>query len=243
MIGKIRKLWKKTSYPTLDSKTADEILQYVFETCGREPNTIPMEVLTSYQNYRKERYSLQKQILSVVLLLFFLLPRLFILPDFSLNLSADANPGRPVYRIEVKNFLPVSQVTAAVDGSNLSVYETGNRSYSVEPTRNGTMTVTVTMANRQYMEKRIPVRNVDREAPKLLSNRQEKGHIYLYFEDELSGVDFENVYALDEDGKRIAPLSCDADTGCIEFASPETMINVFIPDLAGNRLQLIVSVS
>ena len=224
MIGKIRKLWKKTSYPTLDSKTADEILQYVFETCGREPNTIPMEVLTSYQNYRKERYSLQKQILS-------------------LNLSADANPGRPVYRIEVKNFLPVSQVTAAVDGSNLSVYETGNRSYSVEPTRNGTMTVTVTLANRQYKEKRIPVRNVDREAPKLLSNRQEKGHIYLYFEDELSGVDFENVYALDEDGKRIAPLSCDADTGCIEFASPETMINVFIPDLAGNRLQLIVSVS
>ena len=43
MIGKIRKLWKKTSYPTLDSKTADEILQYVFETCGREPNTIPID--------------------------------------------------------------------------------------------------------------------------------------------------------------------------------------------------------
>lgn len=87
------------------------------------------------------------------------------------------------------------------------------------------------------------VRNVDQEAPKLLSNRQENGHIHLYFEDELSRTDYENVYALNENDKRIAPLSFDTRTGCIEFSSPENMINVHIPDFADNRLQLIVSIS
>lgn len=239
----IKNLFRKPTGPVLDPGTANEILQYIFEECGREPNTIPMEVLASYQNYRKERYSLQKYISAAVLFLFFMLPLLFVLPDFSLNLLAGANPGKPLYRVEVNTFLPVSRVTASIDGSNLSVYETGNRSYSIEPTKNGDMTVTVTLVNRQYLEKKIPVSGVDREAPKLLSNRQENGRIYLYFKDESSGIDYDGIYALSEDGTKTEPLSHDPETGCVEFLYPETMMNVYVPDLAGNRLQLIVSVS
>lgn len=234
---------KKSSEPTLDPETANKLLMTIFEKCEKEPNSIPIEVLTSYRNYRRERYALQKHILDIVLFLFFMLPLLFVMPAFSLTLNVNAEPGRPLYNIDVDTFIPISRITAVIDGYNVSVYETGNCTYSIEPTRNGNMTVTVTLMNNQYLTQDIYVDNVDREAPSLFSNRQEKGHIYLYFEDKESGIDYENVYALNEDGTRIEPLSYDPSTGCVEFLYPETMMNVYVPDFAGNRLQLIVSVS
>lgn len=234
--------FKKSSVPTLDPQTANQILNDIFEKCEREPNTIPIEVLTSYRNYRRERYSLQKGTLAVVLILFFMLPLLFLMPAFSLDLSADSEPGSPVYHIEVDTFLPISRITAVIDGHNVSVYETGDCTYSIEPTRNGRMTVTVTLANRQYLVQEILVDTVDREAPQLISNQQKKRHVYLYLEDKDSGIDYDGIYAVYENGERAEPLSFDRDTGCVEFAYPDTMMNVYIPDMAGNRLQLIVSV-
>lgn len=234
--------FKKSPEPTLDPQIANEILNNIFEECGREPNTIPIEVLTSYRNYRRERYSLQKNALIVILLLFFMLPLLFVMPAFSLSLSADSEPGRPVYHIHVDTFIPISRVTAVIDGYNVSVYETGDCTYSIEPVRNGTMTVTVTLANKQYLVKDIEIDSVDREAPQLVSNRQKKRHVYLYLDDKDSGIDYDGIYAIQEDGTRMEPVSYNQKTGCVDFAYPDTMMNVYIPDMAGNRLQLIISV-
>lgn len=235
--------FRKVSEPTLDPETANEMLLKIFEQCNREPNTTPIEVLASYGNYRRERYVLQKRALMVILVLFFTLPLLFIIPVFSLTLSNSSDSGSPIYNVNVDTFLPISRITALIDGHNTAVYETGNGTYSIEPTRNGNMTVTVTLANHQYSVQDIEVDNVDRDPPQLLSNKQKKRHVYLYLEDEGSGINYEEVYAMETEGERIEPLSCDEETGCIEFAFPETSMNVYIPDKAGNRLQLIISIS
>lgn len=235
--------FKKTPEPTLDPEIANEMLLNIFEQCNKEPNTTPIEVLTSYGNYRRERYMLQKRATLVILVLFFTLPLLFILPAFTLTLNSNSEPGSPVYNVNVKSFLPITRVTAIIDGHNTAVYETGNGSYSIEPARNGSMTVTVTLANCQYSTQDVEVSNVDRDPPRLLSNKQQKRHVYLYVEDENAGIDYEEVYAMETDGERIEPLSYDEETGCIEFTFPESSMNVYIPDKAGNRLQLIISIS
>ena len=238
-----RHFLKKFSKPSLDPQTAEEILKEVFERSGKEPNPTPLEVLISYRNYRQERYALQKHVLDFVLLLFFLLPLLFVLPVFSLTPDADAEPGRPVYSLNVHTILPITRVTAVIDGYNISVYETDNHTYSIEPTRNGNLTVTVTLANNQYVTREILVKDVDREAPKLFSSRQENGSLYLTVTDNASGIYYEGIYALDEEEQRSLPLSWDSDTGCIEFLCPKATMNIYIPDYSGNQLQLVVSVT
>ena len=234
---------KKFSEPALEPQEAEEILKEVFERSGKEPNPTPLEVLVSYRDYRQERYALQKHILDFVLLLFFLLPLLFILPVFSLPPDTDAEPGRPVYSLKVHTFLPITRVTAVIDGYNISVYETDNHTYSIEPTRNGNLTVTVTLANNQYMTREVLVEDVDREAPKLVSTRQKNGSLYLTITDNASGIYYEGIYALSAEGRRTLPLSWDSGTGCIEFLCPKATMDIYIPDYSGNQLQLVVSVA
>lgn len=239
----IRTFLKRFSKPALDPQTAEEILKEVFQLCGKEPNPTPTETLLSYRNYRQERYALQRHVLDIVLVLFFLLPLLFVLPAFSLAPDSDSEPGRPVYNIKVHTFLPITRVTAAVDGYNVSVYETDHHTYSLEPTRNGNLTVTVTLANNQYVTREILVDDVDREAPRLASSRQAQGHLFLYFTDNASGIYYDGIYALDADGQRTEPLSFDPKTGCVEFLCPKSTVSIYIPDLSGNQLQLVVSVT
>ncbi len=101
--------------------------------------------------------------------------------------------------------------------------------------------MTVTLSNRQYQAQDILVDSVDREAPLLVSSQQKSRHVCLYLEDQDSGIDYDGIYAIYESGEQVEPVSCNRKTGCVEFRYPDTMMNVFIPDMAGNRLQLIVS--
>ena len=42
-----------TEIPALDTQTANQLLNNVFEACNMEPNSIPVEVLESWGNYKK----------------------------------------------------------------------------------------------------------------------------------------------------------------------------------------------
>lgn len=239
----MKPFWKNSVRRSLDTQTTERILKEIFEACQKEANPTPLEILASYQSYRQERYALQKHILDVVLLLFFLLPLLFIMPAFSLSFDTTAEPGRPVYQVHVDTFLPISRVTAKIGEYNIAVYETGYHTYSIEPTRNGIMTVAVTLANHQYAEHDIQVDHVDRTAPTLISSRQSSGRLFLYLVDKDSGIYYEGIYAQNLNGDRIEPVAYDSKTGCIEFLSPTTTMQFFIPDHTGNLLQLVVSIA
>lgn len=63
----------KEPKPELALDQACKILEQVFEANNIEPNSIPLEVLTAYSNYRKERFSLQRLILVIILVLFLML--------------------------------------------------------------------------------------------------------------------------------------------------------------------------
>ena len=59
---------KKKDEVTLSPDAASQMLSNVFEACDYEANKVPLEVLRSYSNYRRERPLLQPAIILVLAL-------------------------------------------------------------------------------------------------------------------------------------------------------------------------------
>lgn len=233
---------KKTTTPQLDERIASQMLENIFDACEVAPNSVPLSVLTSYSNYRRERFLLQKGFLVLIMLFFCLFPLLFTTPDVHMRQRSEEFKNRPVFELTVDSFVPVSRITAVVDGNNVPVYETADKTYSIEPSYNGTMTVTVTLKNQQYTQTVVPVSGVDTDPPVVVSDRKDKDKIYLYLEDDSSGVDYDNIEAIDLDGNLVAAASIDEANAVVSFYYPLDSLNLYIPDKAGNRLHLILTV-
>lgn len=229
--------FKRNDVPELDPKLAGQMLQNVFDVCETESNQVPLEDLMSYANYRKERFSLQKILLIVIMILFCMLPMLFIAPSFTVKEQGDG-----VYKVQVHTVLPVSYVNASIGEHNMPVYEQGAKEYSIEPTDNGTMVVEVGLFNRQYAARKVNVGNVDTTPPTIVSDYIENGDVYLRLSDDSSGVQYDAIYAMDAKGGQHAPAFYDEEEGYVAFHYPSESINVFIPDKAGNTLQVILNI-
>lgn len=228
--------------PALNDEIASKMLENIFDACDMEHNSVPLEVLTSYSNYRKERFLLQKIVLVFILLLFCLLPLLFVTADVSVSPNPDSRPGQPAYEIRVDALLPVERITASIDGQTFPVYAAGESTYSVDPPLNGTMDIVVVLKNRQSTAIQYEVEGVDRDAPEVISHLRDGAFLYLYLEDSGSGVDYAQIKALDPDGNEVSPSSYDEEAGYVEFAYPSSSLNVYIPDKTGNQLHLILTV-
>ncbi|MBR0397544.1 MAG: hypothetical protein IJI10_04655 [Eubacterium sp.] len=214
-----------------------EILWNVFQTAGWEPNSVPIEALSSYAVYRKERFSLQRGVLIAAMVLFLLLPGLFVLPAYQVTYEQEGVRGLPVYRIDVHSLLPVGRVTAAMQQHRLPVYEAGSRSFTVEPIRNGKLTIEVALVNRQTVQTTEQVTDVDAESPKLTGSEVGEDTFLLHVEDAGIGVNYSGIYAVGESGEVYRPVSVSEAEGVL-FSYPEEAWDVYIPDHIGNILHL-----
>ena len=153
----MKALFQREKAPELPLEIAEQILQNAFDLCVREPNSVPLETLVSYSGYRRERYSLQRGVIVCMLALFLLLPLLFIAPKLSVTPREDAAAGHPVYDLTVSTRFPIRQVRASIDGRTVPVTEAGDRVYRVQPERNGELTLTATLVNRQTAVETVTV--------------------------------------------------------------------------------------
>lgn len=222
----------------LPLETAEHMLANVFTTCGREQNSVPLKTLSSYSNYRKERYSLQRTIIVIVLVLFLLLPLLFLAANVRVTLSNPDSGDNPIYTISVSTRIPIRQIQVQLENRNVPIYEITPNQYMVQPRGNGSMNVTVTLFNHQLTSVEIPIDSVDTRAPQLLSTEADEDYIHLYVTDHESAVDFDTVTITDPDGKISVPVGYDAETGRITLPYPACAMNVRIPDIRGNALQI-----
>jgi len=224
----------------LETELADQMLQNVFDICKVEPYSVPLEDLESYSNYRKDKFRLQKFILVLIFILFLATPLLFMAPEIQV-IDAPSDKSNDC-TIRVDSFLPITSVTATVNGNNVPVYETEPRVYSIQPDYNGEMLVTVTAVNHQYVQEFFNVKNVDKDSPTLISHKKVGNEIQLYVKDADSGIAYKEVYASNSSGDIIKPKSYDSSKGLIVFSYPKKSVNVFIPDKNGNVLQLVLTV-
>lgn len=217
---------------------AAAILEEVFRACGQKPNSVPVEALSAYAVYRRERFGLQRGMIIALLVLFFLLPILFIAPDFKVEAQAPGERRLPIYVIDAESLLPVSRVTASVQGQALPVYEAGEKTFTVEPTRNGTMEIQVTSLNLQRRTRRVEVSDVDNRAPELISSEISDGRVFLYVNEPDSGLHLGRVYGITATGEKVLPEHTDDVKQMIVFPYPKEDMDVYIPDHVGNILHL-----
>ena len=226
----------------LTTLETSEILDSVFDACGEEGNTVPMETISSYAVYRKERFTLQRVIVAMALLVFMMLPLLFVLPSYTVSVEETGTRGLPVYTVKVDSILPVGKVLANISDHELPVYEAGAREFTVEPTRNGNMDISVELVNRQAVKTEYDVTAVDAEGPKLLGNKTMSDGFVLKVEDAGIGVDYREIYAVSASGKTYYPVSANEEDGIV-FEYPSEAWDVYIPDHIGNTLHLSVKLN
>jgi hypothetical protein len=229
---------RRKDKPVLETAEAEEILRLVFADCGEVQDTIPMEELTSYSLYREESFKLQRSILAAALILFVFVPILFVQPAFRTSFSPKGERGLPVYTIGVDTFLPVKRVTAVLGGVRLPVYEVNSHEYTIEPTKNGAVKLTVELFNGQSVSETLDVTNADVTSPRLLKCVRRGDGYDLYLTDEGVGVDYENIYAVTGSGETVYPESYDRQTGIVSFGEDAAGAQVFIPDYFENILKI-----
>lgn len=229
------------SFPKLNEEMASAIIANVFAACNQEPSTVPLNVLASYTEYRRERYTLQKAILVFILLVFLLLPLCFIAPKFTVTEISRSHTGVPTYQVEVSNWLPIRLVSAKVDTHPIPVYESDTRIFTMEPTLNGRLTLTVTLANHQFDTWSADISGIDATAPALSGSSMQGKNLRIYVTDDGVGTDLANAYAIRANGTRLAPEDFSDEEGYVDFLFDQDL-NFFIPDRNGNLLQLVLRI-
>ncbi|MBQ0078451.1 MAG: hypothetical protein KBS66_00985 [Eubacterium sp.] len=230
--------------PTLTVQQADQMLSNIFDICNVPPNTVPLETLESYSNYRAERFTFKRFLIGIIIAIFLLIPFLFITPSMTVeNVSA---PGdAPKYQVTVNSMLPVTSVTATIDDSNVPVFETGDNVYTIEPASSGNLVITANSVNKQYYQLQVDVfaDRHDKEAPKLIRNEVSDGQVYMYLSDNESGIDYSSAYGLYNNGDRVDPVTFNSSENYLVFDYPKEDLNIYISDKDGNVLQLVVTVN
>lgn len=236
----------KSSTPKLDIEAASRILEQALKNAGAEPNSIPLDELIANCLYRKRKRFFQKTVFAGVFVFLFLLALLFVLSipaSFTIQNQMADGGFNPVYNICLDSFIPAKSVYAAIDGLPIPLYETDSRVYTAAPVSNGQMEVAVTLINGQNAVESVDVTAVDRDSPVAVDCRREGSFVYLYLSDELSGIDYDSLQAVSLTGEAVTPVSVEPQTGCVTFSNLEATVNVYVSDLAGNRLQLILSLT
>ena len=235
---------KKTGdAPELNTELADLMLSKVLDHCDAKPNSLPLTTLESYSSLKRERFILQKVILILILLALLLLPLAFDVPKLHVTKGKSSTTiNQPAYELTVSSLVNVKRVVAQINGVNLPVYETGDNVYMLEPTTNGKVVITVTLANHQFETTSFTVGSVDMTAPTIVAHSNDTDYLYLTVADVGYGVDFKNITAVDMNGVTSHPVAYDETTGVVTFTYPTDSINIYIPDRAGNKLQTIITV-
>lgn len=227
----------------LDNETADKVLQQVFLSCRQDPNTIPFEVLKKTDTKNRTWRRIFQWACIVVLIVFLLAPYFFIKPKITeTSLTTNANDGTMCYHFIIRGYLPVYEVTARLNGRDVPVehYGDGN-AYQIPLDEDGTLTVTAVLYNSRSTVKTAEIEKEDKAAPELIAYDFREDGVRITVSDTGKGIRYEGVYGLLPDKTKVLPISCDRETSTVVFPYPEDTMNIYIPDRAGNTLQIVLN--
>ena len=229
--------------PKLDALTATRLLEDVFEEVGAAPNLLPVEALAGYPEFERQRFLPQRVLLIVILILWLLIPIFFITPKYDITQVSTNDQNLPVYTVEIQSLLPIRNVEAILNGTDLPLYAKDSKTYAVEPNQNGTMEIRVTAVNNQTAVRSVDVVAVDDVGTKLISTEVTGQKVLLRMAENGTGVSYNNIYAIGRTSKEIIqPTTYNRETGTIAFDLPKEKWDVYIPDERGNALHLSVEI-
>ena len=233
--------FNKTSVPELDSALADKILANVLDSCGYQPNTVPLEQLSAAAAFNAKPALANKIAPLAIAATAVTTPLAIDAPEFTITQIAE-NTYMPVYEIDVDAVLPIESVRVTLNGKEVSSISPEAKTFNLTPDENGTMSITVTLVNGRSTTHTLELTEVDYIAPTAIVNTDVTDQLIICARDSLSGINYDAISGVDFDtGAAIAPLSCNPADGTIIFPYSKNTFKITIPDNAGNKYHLTVT--
>lgn len=139
---------------------------------------------------------------------------------------------------KVKSLLPIRKLTTTLESQDIE-FQKENGVYHATLTNNGALEVYAESWNGMPAQHNEHIAVLDDTAPSIDEDSvvMEDGKLELMAEDNVSGINYDSVYATDDSGKKITPLSYDKETGRITFELEKGSLTVYLEDMAGNANQ------
>lgn len=139
---------------------------------------------------------------------------------------------------KVKSLLPIRRLTTTLESQDIE-FQKENGVYHATLTNNGALEVYAESWNGMPAQHNEHIAVLDDTAPSIDEDSvvMEDGKLELMAEDNVSGINYDSVYATDDSGKKITPLSYDKETGRITFELEKGSLTVYLEDMAGNANQ------
>ena len=146
--------------------------------------------------------------------------------------------------LKVKSLIPIRKLTTSLESQDIEFKKEGGV-YHATLTNNGALEIYVEGWNGMPARQNEHIAVLDDTAPSIDEENvvMEDGKLELIAEDNISGINYEAVYATDDAGKRTAPVSYDKETGRITFDLEKGSLTVYLEDMAGNANQAAFSLS
>lgn len=137
--------------------------------------------------------------------------------------------------VRVKSTNPIRRIEAkSADGTTAYGVRTEEDLYTIPIPDNGDYTITVSTNAGKTSTTTAQVDCIDATLPQAHSCRVEGNRLHVVFEPDESGVDFDTLRCLDENGTGTAPEHIDTVKNEVVFLLPNTEARLYIRDRAGN---------
>ena len=153
----------------------------------------------------------------MTVLLFYVLPFIvvnsiiFILvtaaPKGDLTIGEADNFTTTTMELKIKSLFPIKAMTVTLDGNEVELTKTASKTYTAVLGSNGTVKVSLTAFNGMKNVFSEQVNILDDTPPDIKDSIIEDGVLSFRLEDTQSGVNYDTIYAYDDDTPEILPLS------------------------------------
>ena len=182
----------------------------------------------------KKRKSKLKYIIAFIFLNVIIFFAVTSQPHFEISTVADSDSKSVEIRVTQKSFFPLQSFTMTLDDSPLSYTKNGN-TYVATATKNGTLEVVATNLNTMSQTIYERIDNIDSTAPTIFAQLVKKGVLNITFEDGHSDIDYDSIYAIDSDDRKLKPSKIDEEEGRATFEFDTYSIKAYVSDTAGNE--------
>ena len=165
---------------------------------------------------KKRRFSKLKYIIAFIFVNVIIFFAVTSQPKFEVSVEAVENSKTVDIKVVQKSFFPLKSFTMTLDNEPLSFTKNGN-TYEATATKNGTLEVVATNLNTMSQTIYEKIDKIDSTAPTIFAQLVKKGELNITFEDTHSDIDYDNIYAIDSNDKKILPTKLDKDEGRATF--------------------------
>lgn len=139
--------------------------------------------------------------------------------------------------------LPIIDVKVECLNEEVPYTKTGN-TYSIDANNTGTYKITAKALNQLTAVSSCSIESLDESAPVIDTESAiiANGTITINISDNQNAINYDSIYAKDENGNMISALSIDQNTGSVQFnVSDLSSIIIHVEDLSGNATETNIS--